>query len=113
MVVIVTTQLMTLCLAFELWAELRQEFVSCETGLCAFATGWLNLVFPFGALCLAIHHATPGAGARRAVFPKWLEGLFWANSAGWLLAGGWVFHTRLGLRFFPESIWWLFPWLWS
>ncbi|KAF0174231.1 MAG: hypothetical protein FD161_3624 [Limisphaerales bacterium] len=75
-----------------------------------FATAWLNLAFPFGAACVLIHHATPGAAKRRANFPKWLEIAFWLNSVGWFAFA--LEQWRVEFGSFTHHLWWL-AWLWS
>lgn len=78
-----------------------------------FATAWLNLAFPFAAICVLIHHTTPGAAKRRPNFPKWVEITFWVNSVGWFAFALSLWRVEFGS--FTNQLWWLKPlaWLWS
>ena len=97
--------------AFAYYLALRERGDSGAMAM--FASAWLNLAFPFGAICVLIHHATPGAAKRRPNFPKWLEIAFWLNSVGWsaFAVGQW----RVEFGSFANPLWWLkpFAWLWS
>ena len=75
-----------------------------------FATAWLNLAFPLGAICVLIHHATPGAVKRRPNFPKWLEISFWINSLCWFSFALSQWRPEFGL--FTASLWLLEPIRW-